>query len=124
MRGLEMAEPMANNKPSFKKTAKGLGHLVAGFTITGIFKNLGHKEKKQEVMVSALASRAIRKLHREVRRALVRHGADANPVVVQEVFQQKMMAAMINGGLPKKLARKIVFSNMERLGGIAFSLAR
>ncbi|KAL8357292.1 hypothetical protein RB598_002232 [Gaeumannomyces tritici] len=74
----------------------------------------------QNLMLVSLASPAIRKMHRKVTAAIIALGKEANPVEMQETIQEIMVRQMIKGGLPKKLARRIMASNMERIGNIAF----
>ncbi|KAL8419175.1 hypothetical protein RB594_002397 [Gaeumannomyces avenae] len=112
---------MAETSTSLDTKAKAIGRLVAGFTTSGIFKRLGHKNDKQGQMLTALASRAIRKLPHKIEKAIIELGMDANPIGIQETIQEIMVDAVKRSGLGKHEARRIMASNMERIGGIAFS---
>ncbi|KAL8357293.1 hypothetical protein RB598_002233 [Gaeumannomyces tritici] len=112
---------MAETSTSLDTKAKAIGRLVAGFTTSGIFKRLGHKNDKQGQMLTALASRAIRKLPHKIEKAIIELGMDANPISIQETIQEIMVDAVKRSGLRKHEARRIMASNMERIGGIAFS---
>ncbi|EJT77215.1 hypothetical protein GGTG_07127 [Gaeumannomyces tritici R3-111a-1] len=63
-------------------------------------------------MLMALASPAIRNLPNNTKKALIKSGT----------IQEMMVEAMVEGGHRRCLAKRIMASKMERIGGIAFSV--